>query len=484
MIPTLYERIEYVLTTKAPTWTKLGSLTDAISCVETSSINSEWEMVLEYPMNGRHANELQIMRIVWTTQPFYVYRIAKNVSAHVMTVYCRHINYLLSFVPAWPFSNDGFTPADFLTKLSPEKNVFNITSEITTKRDIKMLTNSVTPSNLRDFMLNESYGIVAFYGGEWVFDGLKCTLKARKGATKNVTIRYGVDLVDAKQEEAVENLVTHIIPYVYLSDQVSKGEWLYDTKYYQTTNSYISSNGKGTRYGVNSTIPAHYEKATATPHLFAFTDKAHMYEQIIANLTDYYVGSSDVYALPGANQIPFKHIEAVNLLENQNRSSLTLINLSARTETKTTTVTFQTGNIYTTDTGTTVDNRTSSSYTDKQQSLLPSSFIVKTQNLRTLAQEYVNSHPITFPVSITVESLPAFMNGVKLGDTITVKFEDYGINTQAEIMTMEYDVLRDQIKSYTLGTGRTSFAQTMLNQSNRINLLNGLVTANNPLKGE
>ena len=75
------------------------------------------------------------------------------------------------------------------------------------------------------------------------------------------------------------------------------------------------------------------------------------------------------------------------------------------------------------------------------------------------------------------------MAGVKLGDTITVEYPDYGISTQAEIMTMEYDVLREQIVSYTLGKGRTSFAETMLHQDSKIQRLDGLVTARNPLKG-
>jgi phage-related protein len=75
------------------------------------------------------------------------------------------------------------------------------------------------------------------------------------------------------------------------------------------------------------------------------------------------------------------------------------------------------------------------------------------------------------------------MQGVQLGDTITVDYPDYGITTQAEITSMDYDVLKEQIVSYTLGKGRTSFAQTMLHQDNKIERLDGLVTAKNPIKG-
>ena len=132
--------------------------------------------------------------------------------------------------------------------------------------------------------------------------------------------------------------------------------------------------------------------------------------------------------------------------------------------------------------GTTDTRRTTTTY-NTYYHLAVSGIKVYYNRMRTMATNYVNTHPVEFPVDITVRSLPEFMNGVQLGDTITVKYPDYGISTEAEIMTMEYDALKDQIISYTLGKGRTSFAETMLHQDNKINRLDGLVTANNPLKG-
>ena len=114
MILRLYERIDYLQTSASPTWIKLGTLRDAMSCIETSSINSEWEMVLEYPINGLHASDLQVMRIIHDGQQnFFIYRIVKNVAANTMTVYARHVNYLLSFVPVHPFKISACTPTQF-----------------------------------------------------------------------------------------------------------------------------------------------------------------------------------------------------------------------------------------------------------------------------------------------------------------------------------------------------------------------------------
>ena len=229
MIPSLYEGLEYVnpsspLQPPTPVWTLLGRLRDALSCVETSSINSEWELVMEYPILGVHADDIRMMRIIYTTQPFFVYRITKDAAAHTMTVYARHINYLLSFVPAWPINGTDVTLASFIsrTSLSIGTCFQFITDETTvqTTASVHLLDDNVPPSTLRDLMLNERYGAIALYGGEWVFDGLTCALKPRKGETKNITIKYGVDLIDAKQEEILDSIVTHIIPYAYLDKEV------------------------------------------------------------------------------------------------------------------------------------------------------------------------------------------------------------------------------------------------------------------------
>ena len=74
MIPTLYDRFEYLEHHDQPVWDdiRIGRLRDTLSCVETSSINAEWELVMEYPMLGLHASDIQLMRIIYTTQPFFI----------------------------------------------------------------------------------------------------------------------------------------------------------------------------------------------------------------------------------------------------------------------------------------------------------------------------------------------------------------------------------------------------------------------------
>lgn len=482
MIPNLYDRFDYVGTTTPPVWAdlKIGRLRDALSCVETSSINSEWELVMEYPMNGLHASDIQVMRIIYTSQPFFIYRVLKNASAHTMTVYARHVNYLLSFVPSWPFNKTAVDPATFLNNAISNKTPipFHFATSITDTVDVYMLSNSIGMSSMRDYMLNDSYGMTALYGGEWVFDGLNCTFQQRKGTTRDITIRYGVDLIDARQEERIDEIVTHIIPYAYITSTLYERGSNTDFVYEQGTEKYLNTGS--THYYAKRVYPSHTDEVSVTPHIILRTNKSSSDASAVVATNTWYTGSADVYALPGSENLPFKHIQAVDVLDATQGQPQTLAEVSAVWNTTSSGVSITDG-IVSAD-GTTDTRRTTTTY-NLYYHLAVSGIKVHYNRMRTMATNYVNSHPVEFPVDITVRSLPEFMNGVQLGDTITVKYPDYGISTEAEIMTMEYDALKDQIISYTLGKGRTSFAETMLHQDNKINRLDGLVTANNPLKG-
>lgn len=494
MTPVLYDRFEYLEHHDQPVWTDIfiGRLRDVLSCVETSSINAEWELVMEYPMLGLHASEIQLMRVIYTTQHFFIYQITKNATAHTLTVYARHISYLLSYITAWPFAKTGCTASQYILTAIAQNSPFrfNVTQEMEEAggtKDIDLLTSGGVPTtNLRDWFLNPNYGVVGVYGGEWTFDGFLCSLGVRKGSTKNITIRYGLDLIDAKQQEALDNIVTHIVPYARVSSAISS------TVSVDSSNPVQSQHREywGTfpdKYGV--TVYSYYYQHTysqstveATPHLIIRPPADDSAETERFALNRWYVGTHHTYALPGADQIPFKRAIPINLMDvYDDKGQLRLVSLIATITTESgTPVSMTSGSV--TDDGST-DTRRTTSVTPTSQKAQASQFEVNYTNLRTLINRYIDSHPVTFPVDITVRSLPSAMSGVKLGDTITVEYPDYGISTQAEIMTMEYDVLREQIVSYTLGKGRTSFAETMLRQDNKIQRLDGLVTARNPLKG-
>ncbi|HIW73332.1 MAG TPA: hypothetical protein H9684_03325 [Firmicutes bacterium] len=86
----------------------LGALSDAISCTVTEARNGEYELQLEYPLNGIHYGDIAIRCVVTAKpnpyddpQPFRIYRITRPLGGRV-TLYAQHISYDLSGATAGP----------------------------------------------------------------------------------------------------------------------------------------------------------------------------------------------------------------------------------------------------------------------------------------------------------------------------------------------------------------------------------------------
>ena len=57
--------ILYVYTETAFTNYGLGCLNDATSCVVKETLNGEYELEMEYPVNGIHYADIQLRRIIF-----------------------------------------------------------------------------------------------------------------------------------------------------------------------------------------------------------------------------------------------------------------------------------------------------------------------------------------------------------------------------------------------------------------------------------
>ena len=88
----------------------LGALTDTISCTVTEELNGEYELEMQYPLEGIHFDEITDRSIIYaipspyrSPQPFRIYRITKPLNG-IVTIYARHISYDLSGIPLNPFT--------------------------------------------------------------------------------------------------------------------------------------------------------------------------------------------------------------------------------------------------------------------------------------------------------------------------------------------------------------------------------------------
>lgn len=204
----------------APTATEfttngLGKLSDAASCTVKETRNGAFELTLKYPIEGIHYADIQQRSIILAkpnpvdlAQPFRVYRISKPING-LVTVYAYHISYDLTGIPVSPYSAASVQAAlaGFSTN-AVAANPFTFWSDMTSSGDFTVKS----PASIRSLLPT----ILEVYGGEYKYDKYTVRLYQQRGTDRGVTIRYGKNLTELKQDENCSNVYTGV--YAYYSD--------------------------------------------------------------------------------------------------------------------------------------------------------------------------------------------------------------------------------------------------------------------------
>ena len=201
----------------APTATEfttngLGKLSDAASCTVKETRNGAFELTLKYPIEGIHYAEIQQRSIILAkpnpvdlAQPFRVYRISKPING-LVTVYAYHISYDLTGIPVSPYSAASVQAAlaGFSTN-AVATNPFTFWSDMTSSGDFTVKS----PASIRSLLPT----VLKVYGGEYKYDKYTVRLYQQRGVNRGVTIRYGKNLTDLKQDENCSNVYTGVYAY-------------------------------------------------------------------------------------------------------------------------------------------------------------------------------------------------------------------------------------------------------------------------------
>lgn len=196
----------------------LGNLPDASKCEVTEERNGSYELELEYHISGKRYPELELRRIIVakpnpyaSPQPFRIYDISKPMNG-LVTIKAEHISYDMSGYPVSPF-----VAADVGAALSGLRNnsvlrcPFEFSTDMSSTGDLKILK----PASMRSLLGASKESILDVYGGEYEFDGFRVMLHASRGSNRGVTIRYGKNMTDLKQEENCSNVYTAVYPFWY-----------------------------------------------------------------------------------------------------------------------------------------------------------------------------------------------------------------------------------------------------------------------------
>lgn len=212
MIPILYENTEYQFTTNG-----LGRLSDAISCIVTEERNGIYELSMDYPETGIHAADIATDRIIWakpsvygTEQPFRIYKVTKPLNSQ-FKVYAQHISYDLSYATTMPCT--GVSASNALSSMA--SHTANI-GRFTTWSDVSTSAafDATEPAAFRNWLGGRQGSILDIYGGEFEWDVFTVKLHASRGRDRGLTLRYGKNITDIKQEKDNEYTITGVTPFL------------------------------------------------------------------------------------------------------------------------------------------------------------------------------------------------------------------------------------------------------------------------------
>ena len=217
MIPILYNSI---VEGQLPEHFGLGSLTDTISAKVTEERNGAYEIVLEYPSSGIHAEDIAPNRFImakpnFTDAPqiFRIYKIGKDMGGKFQ-VFGQHISYDLSGKVVPSGVTGGSATAAVLALKNNGGGDFNITTDIVSSRTFRV----DVPSSTRSWFGGKEGSLLDIYGGEWKYDNYTCSLLASRGTNRGVQIRYGKNLTQLSQELDMSSLVTGVYGYAVNSN--------------------------------------------------------------------------------------------------------------------------------------------------------------------------------------------------------------------------------------------------------------------------
>lgn len=217
----------------------IGVLSGAAFCNVTEERNGLFELEMDYPITGDRYSEIKLRRIIMARpnpydnpQPFRIYYMSKPLNG-IVTIKAQHISYDLTGYPTEPFTAESVQEAFSRMETGSVRQCPFIF--YTNKSTSASLTVPI-PSSIRSVLGGSERSILNVYGGEYEFDRFNVKLHESRGEDRGVTIRYGKNLTDIKQEENCASVYTAVYPYwqsemdglVQLPEKIVKAPGTYD----------------------------------------------------------------------------------------------------------------------------------------------------------------------------------------------------------------------------------------------------------------
>lgn len=223
MIPIIYEKTETAFVSNG-----LGRLRDCISAVVTEERNGIFELDFEYPVTGANYDLIQVGRIVAVThddtgdiEPFDIISYSKPING-IVTFHCVHISYRLSYCTVTGKNINSLGAAFTLFETAEPNMPFSFQTDKTSSG--YMAAADGKPRTVRELMGGVEGSILDAYGGEYAFNNWTVYLYSARGQARNLTIRYGVNMLDYNEDYDASGTFSSVIPYWTDGNEVVVGD--------------------------------------------------------------------------------------------------------------------------------------------------------------------------------------------------------------------------------------------------------------------
>lgn len=212
MLPILYEQTETDFTSNG-----IGILSECLNTDVEQRDDNYYELWFDYPVNTSDEHTVQWNQITDRSiirckpspdediQTFRVYSVVPMMGG-IVQVKAAHISYDLSGFPVQPF--DAYSAAAAMTHISSDSVLdsgFTFWTDIVSQKELHIRE----PMSIRAVLAK----MQDIYGGEFEWDNKTVRLYAERGVNRGVSIRYGKNLTDFKQERNCAEVYTGIYPY-------------------------------------------------------------------------------------------------------------------------------------------------------------------------------------------------------------------------------------------------------------------------------
>lgn len=212
MIPILFERNETAFTSNG-----LGRLRDMVECTVVEERNSIYECDFSYPVNGARYEDIQYGRIIGVThddtgdiQPFEIVGSTRPING-IVSFHCVHISYKQSQMVVSGNNINSLADAFNLFSTATPSNPFTYETDKTSTGFLASADG--TPRSVRQMLGGIQGSVLDAYGGEYEWDKWNVILHSARGEIKDFAIRYGVNLLDYKDDTNYQNTYNSCIPF-------------------------------------------------------------------------------------------------------------------------------------------------------------------------------------------------------------------------------------------------------------------------------